>query len=115
MQQQEKRRVIQESVPGRQVTLAHVIPHPVPQLYEKIGLADGEGALGILTITPSEGAIIASDVASKAAGIKVGFVDRFNGSLILTGPVADVRTALQDVMRVLCDVMGYAPAELTQS
>ena len=78
-----KLRVVQESVPGKQVTLAHVIPSPVPQLFEKIGLIDAEGALGILTITPSEGAIIASDVASKAAGITVGFVDRFNGSLSL--------------------------------
>lgn len=115
MPEETKKRVIQESVPGKQVTLAHVIPSPVPQLYEKIGLFDAEGALGILTITPSEGAIIASDVASKAAGIKVGFVDRFNGSLIITGTVADVRVALEDVMKVLCDGMGYAPTRITKS
>lgn len=112
---EEKLRVVQESVPGKQVTLAHVIPSPVPQLFEKIGLIDAEGALGILTITPSEGAIIASDVASKAAGITVGFVDRFNGSLIITGLVADVETALQGVMDVLCKEMGYTPTRMTRS
>lgn len=57
---------IQEFVPGKQVTLAHVIPHPVEALYAKMGLIDAEGAIGIFTITPSEAAIIAADVASKA-------------------------------------------------
>ena len=59
-----KERIIQEFVPGKQVTLAHVIPHPVEALYAKMGLIDAEGAIGIFTITPSEAAIIAADVAS---------------------------------------------------
>ena len=53
-----KERIIQEFVPGKQVTLAHVIPHPVEALYAKMGLIDAEGAIGIFTITPSEAAII---------------------------------------------------------
>ncbi|MCH1981284.1 BMC domain-containing protein [Ruminococcus sp. OA3] len=110
-----KERIIQEFVPGKQVTLAHVIPHPVKELYAKMGLIDASGAIGIFTITPSEAAIIAADVASKAAGIKIGFVDRFNGSLIITGEVSEVEAALQDVMKVLCDVMGFAPAPVTRS
>ena len=32
MQEERKERIIQESVPGKQVTLAHVIPHPVEDL-----------------------------------------------------------------------------------
>lgn len=74
---QGKTRIIQEFVPGKQVTLAHVIPHPVQDLYPKMGLIDAEGAIGIFTITPSEGAIIAADVASKAADVKIGFVGSF--------------------------------------
>lgn len=35
-----KERIIQEFVPGKQVTLAHVIPHPVEALYAKMGLID---------------------------------------------------------------------------
>ena len=78
-----KQRIIQEFVPGKQVTLAHVIAHPVADLYGKLGLFETEGAIGIFTITPSEGAMIAADIASKAANISIGYVDRFNGSLLI--------------------------------
>ena len=55
-------RIIQESVPGKQITIAHVIAAPMPDIYERLGI-DGKGALGILTLTPCETAIIAADVA----------------------------------------------------
>ena len=44
----EKKRIIQEFVPGKQVTLAHVIASPVQQLYGKLGLLDAEGAIAAL-------------------------------------------------------------------
>ena len=105
-----KERIIQEFVPGKQITLAHIIPNPVSDLYSKMGMIDG-----IFTITPSEGAIIAADVASKAGGIKIGFVDRFNGTLIITGEVASVEAAMNGVIAKLCDYMGFAKPEITQS
>lgn len=111
----EKKRIIQEFVPGKQVTLAHIIANPVKSLYSKMGLVNGEGAIGIFTITPSEGAIIAADVASKAADVTIGFVDRFSGSLVITGEVASVEAALHDVMHVLCMVMGFASTTITKS
>ena len=46
-----KERIIQEFVPGKQVTLAHVIASPDKDLYGKLGLIDAEGAIGIMTIT----------------------------------------------------------------
>lgn len=110
-----KERIIQEFVPGKQVTLAHVIANPTPDLYSKLGLIEDNGAIGIMTITPSEGAMIAADVATKSADVKIGFVDRFNGSLILVGDVAAVEVALNDVMRVLCDMMGFARAVMTKT
>lgn len=115
MEWTEKTRIIQEFVPGRQITLAHIIPNPVPDLYTKLGVLDMEGAIGIFTITPSEAAIIAGDVASKAGDVKLGFVDRFSGSLLIYGEVASVRSAMQDVLRVLCDEMGFTPIEITTS
>ena len=115
MYEDKKERIIQEFVPGKQVTLAHVTPHPAESLYGKMGLTDAQGAIGFFTITPSEAAIIAADVASKAADIQIGFVDRFNGSLIITGDVAAVEAALHDVMSVLCDSMGFAAAPITRS
>lgn len=67
-----KQRIIQEFVPGKQITIAHVIANPKPELFKKMGLEEkGRNAIGILTITPGEGTIIAADIASKAAGIEV--------------------------------------------
>ena len=110
-----KQRIIQEFVPGKQVTLAHVIAHPVEELYGKLGLFETGGAIGIFTITPSEGAMIAADVASKAANVTIGYVDRFNGSLLITGDVAAVEAAMRDVMSVLCDLMTFTPARITRT
>ncbi len=115
MEFQEKTRIIQEFVPGKQVTLAHVIASPVEQLYTKLGLIDAHGAIGIFTITPSEAAMIAADVASKAADVSIGFVDRFSGSLVITGDVAAVEAALQDVMDVLCGKMGFTSTPVTKT
>ena len=43
-----------EFVPGKQVTLAHLIANPEPELYKKLGvIGNSSGTLGILTITPS--------------------------------------------------------------
>lgn len=54
-----KQRIIQEFVPGKQVTMAHLIANPNDDLYKKLGVVSKtRGALGILTITPSEAAII---------------------------------------------------------
>ena len=65
---QDKQRIIQEFVPGKQITLAHIIANPDPALFKKLGvLGERSGALGIMTITPSEGAIIGADVASTCS------------------------------------------------
>ena len=110
-----KERIIQEFVPGRQITLAHVIANPVEQLYAKLGIVDVDGAIGIFTITPSEGAIIAADVATKSADVKIGFVDRFSGSLLIYGEVAAVWVAMDAVLKVLCGQMKFTPADITAS
>ena len=107
----EKQRIIQEFVPGKQVTLAHLIANPEPDLYKKLGVIGGAaGALGIMTITPSEAAI-----AETAANVSVVFVDRFNGSLVISGDVASVEAALRDVLRVLERILRFAPTEITRT
>ncbi|NYE58491.1 ethanolamine utilization microcompartment protein EutS [Carboxydothermus ferrireducens] len=110
----EKKRLIQEYVPGKQVTLAHIIAHPVRSLYEKLGLPE-VGALGILTLTPGETAIIAADIATKAASVDIGFLDRFTGALLIIGDVASVETALKEVNYVLENELNYTPARITKS
>lgn len=112
----EKQRIIQEFVPGKQVTMAHLIANPNPELYAKLGVVSKRrGALGILTITPSEAAIIGGDLATKAADVDLVFVDRFSGSLVVVGEVAAVREALNNVVNVLRDVLHFTPTEITQS
>ena len=114
-QLQEKQRIIQEFVPGKQVTMAHLIANPEPDLYKKLGVVgQHSGAIGILTITPGEGAIVAADAASKAATVDLIFVDRFNGSVVIGGDVASVEAALQDVLSVLEKILGFTPAPLTR-
>lgn len=78
-QRTEPERMIQEYVPGKQITLAHVIANPDADIFEKLGLDDNNTALEILTITPSEASIIASDVATKSSSVTLGFIDRFSG------------------------------------
>ena len=111
-----KQRIIQEFVPGKQVTLAHLIANPDRALYKKLGvITENQGALGIMTITPSEGAIIAADVATKAANVEVIFVDRFNGSLVIGGDVASVEAALKDVLDILENTLRFAPTVITRT
>ena len=87
-------RIVQELVPGKQITLAHIIANPDDILYQKLGLNPAvdyaKAAIGILTMSPSETAIIAGDLAIKTAGVDLGFVDRFSGTLIVTGRVSEV-------------------------
>jgi len=111
---EQKQRLIQEYVPGKQVTLAHVIAHPVKAIYEKMGLPES-GAIGILTLTPGETAIIAADIATKAAEVEIGFLDRFTGAVVIVGDVASVETALKEVNHVLENELNFAPARMTRS
>jgi ethanolamine utilization protein EutS len=115
--QEKKQRVIHEYVPGKQITLAHLIASPVPELSKKLGLAGDGGvrAIGILTITPGEASIIAADIATKSACVRIAFVDRFSGSLMIEGDVAAVEAALKSVLDLLAGKMQFAPAAITKS
>ncbi|MBC1584562.1 ethanolamine utilization microcompartment protein EutS [Listeria seeligeri] len=110
-----KERVIQEYVPGKQVTLAHLIANPNRDIYTKLGLEEGASAIGILTITPSEASIIASDIATKSGDVRIGFIDRFSGSVVLTGDVSSVESALQQVVYSLHEILDFFIPKLTRS
>ena len=70
---------------------------------------------GRSSVCPSEAAIIAADIATKTAGVSIGFVDRFSGSLLITGDVASVEASLRAVLELLCRKMGFTPTEITRS
>lgn len=109
-----KERIIQEFVPGKQVTLAHLIAHPSTDLARKIGVPGAE-AIGIMTLTPGETAMIAGDVASKAANIEIGFLDRFSGALVISGSVGAVEESLKETINVLHRVLGYTVCQITKT
>ncbi len=111
-QDQPLTRIIQEYVPGKQVTIAHVIANPDRELCRRVGLEEAE-AIGILTVTPGESTIIAGDLALKAADVEIGFLDRFSGTLVLVGDLSSVEEALEAVNEGLCSLLGFHPARVT--
>ena len=107
-------RVIQESVPGKQVTLAHIIASPVADIYDRLGIEES-GAIGILTLTPGETAIIAADIATKAADVDIGFLDRFTGAVLINGDVQSVETALGTVIDKLAKLLQFDVVKITRT
>ena len=119
MELKENMRIVQELVPGKQITLAHIIANPDRILYKKLGLDPAvdyaKSAIGIITMSPSETAIIAADIAMKASGCEVGFVDRFSGTLIVTGTVSEVDAALKAVTDYTREVLGFTVCQITRT
>lgn len=116
---EDKLRIIQESVPGKQITIAHIIANPDNSLYSKIGLEEKLGAsrsaIGIITMTPSEAAIIASDIAIKTSGVELGFVDRITGTLIVTGSVSEVESSLNAIVEFSENKLGFSVCPITRT
>ncbi len=111
---EDKIRSIQEYVPGKQITLLHIIANPVNELYDKLGV-DNKGAIGIVTSTPGEAAIISADIATKSANVKIGFLDRFTGCVVICGDVASVEMGLREIREVLYKILEFTPCEITRS
>ena len=107
-------RIIQEYVPGRQITIAHVIANPDRELCQRVGLENAD-AIGIMTVTPGESAIIAGDLALKAADVEIGFLDRFSGTLVVSGRLTSVEAALNAANLGLKDILGFFPAHITRT
>ena len=114
-----KQRIIQELVPGKQITLAHIIANPGKLLYQKLGLDPAveysRSAIGVLTISPHETAIIAADIAMKSSDAELGFVDRFSGTLILTGSVSAVEASFEAVANYVRDKLGFTVCPVTRT
>ena len=114
-----KQRIVQELVPGKQISLAHIIANPDKIMYEKLGLDPSvdyaKSAIGILTVSPAETAIIMGDLAVKSSGIDLGFVDRFSGSLIITGTVSEVEASVSAILDYVGNTLGFAICPITRT
>ena len=72
-------------------------------------------AIGILTISPAETAIIMADIAIKSSGVDLGFVDRFSGSLIITGTVSEVEASVNAILDYVGEKLGFAVCPITRT
>lgn len=80
-------------------------------------LGTGIGGKSFVILTGEVAAVTeaVADVATKAAGVEIVFVDRFNGSLVIGGDVASVEAAVREVLRVPEDLLHFAPTEITRT
>lgn len=114
-----KLRIIQEMVPGKQITLAHIIASPDAIVYKKLGLNPdidyAKAAIGIVTMIPSETTIIAGDLAIKTARCDLGFVDRFSGTLIITGKISEIEMAIREITNYCKRTLDFTVCEITRT
>ena len=118
-----KLRMTRVRVPGKEVCLAHVLIPSQACIYQNLGLHIGvhEGedhtgdAVGMIRFTPWEAVVVAADVAMKSADVQIGFMDRFCGSLILTGGLTEVQTAVEEVVRFFSEVLGFKTCAIHRS
>lgn len=115
----DKLRIVQELVPGKQITIAHVIANPDNEIYQKLGLDPAidysSTAIGIMTVSPAETAIIAGDLATKSANVNLGFVDRFSGTLIVTGRVSEVEASLNAITAYFRSTLGFTVCSVSKT
>ena len=57
--------------------------------------------------TTYQSAVIAADIAVKSGDVYLGFADRFTGTVIITGELADVTSALTEIVNYFRDELGY--------
>ena len=113
-----KLRLTRVRVPGKEVCLAHVINPSDSCIYQNlalhIGVHEGEDhtgeSIGMIRFTPWEAV-----VAVKSADVQIGFMDRFCGSLIITGGLSEVMTAVEEVVRFFDEVLGFKTCEIHRS
>lgn len=118
-----KLRMVRVRVPGKEVCLAHVLNPSHACIYQNLGLHIGvhEGedhtgeSVGLIRFTPWEAVVVAADVAMKSADVQIGFMDRFCGSLILTGGLSEVQTAVEEVVRFFGEVLGFKTCQIHRS
>ena len=114
-----KLRIVQELVPGKQITISHIIANPDSEIYTKLGLDPSvdysKSAIGLLTLSPAETAIIAGDIATKSSNVELGFVDRFSGTLIVTGRVSDVESSLRAINEYFETTLGFTVCGITRT
>ncbi|MBQ8638514.1 MAG: BMC domain-containing protein [Lachnospiraceae bacterium] len=116
-------RMTRVRVPGKEVCLAHIISPSDPCIYQNlalhIGVHEGEDhtgeSIGMIRFTPWEAVVVAADVAMKSADVQLCFMDRFCGSLIISGGLSQVQTAVEEVVRFFGEELGFQTCKVHRS
>ena len=58
---------------------------------------------------------IAADIATKTANVEIGFLDRFTGSVLISGDVQSVETALEAVLEKLSTLLNFDVVGITKT
>ena len=115
-------RLVRVRVNGKEMSLAHVIRVSREEVYRNlaldIGVHAGENhkgeAIGIIDVTPWESTVIAADIALKYGDVEIGFMDRFSGTLIITGKYSMVSSAIHGVRDFFKSRLGFTVCEVTE-
>ena len=115
-------RMTRVRVPAKEVCLAHVINPSEECIYHNlalhIGVHEGEDhtgeAIGMVRLTPWEAVVAAADVAMKSADVQLCFMDRFCGSLIVSGKLTEVQTAVETVVEYFGEI-GFGTCKVFRS
>jgi ethanolamine utilization protein EutS len=115
-----KLRMTRVRVPGKEVCLAHIITPSDPRIYQNlalhIGVHEGEDhtgeSLGLIRFTPWEAVVVAADIAIKSANVQLCFMDRFCGSLIVSGKLADVEASVESVLKFFQDELDVTVCKI---
>ena len=115
-------RMTRVRVPAKEVCLAHVLNPSEECIYHNlalhIGVHEGEDhtgeAIGMVRLTPWEAVVAAADVAMKSADVELCFMDRFCGSLIVSGKLTEVQTAVESVVEYFSEI-GFGTCKVHRS
>ena len=115
-------RMTRVRVPAKEVCLAHILNPSEECIYHNlalhIGVHEGEDhtgeALGLVRFTPWEAVVVAADVAVKSADVQICFMDRFCGSLIVSGKLTEVQTAVESVVKYFGEI-GFSTCKVHRS
>ena len=119
----EKLRIVRVRTPGRDMTMAHLIGTSGREIYQNLGLHVGVHAgedhtgeaIGIMKFTPWECTVPAADISLKSANVEIGFLDRFNGTVIILGKREEVRSALEGVRSFFKDDLHFHVCDIEES
>ena len=50
----------------------------------------------------------------KSGNVYLGFADRFSGTLIITGEIAEVTTAIEEIVNYFQNTLGYVVCPITR-